>query len=88
MTWPTVPVRIDDGTQAKAIAPYIISASRSTDIPAFYGDWFMRRLDEGYVTWVNPFNRRPQVVSLANARVILAILCERWSWSVMLCAPA
>lgn len=26
----------------------IISVSRRTDIPAFYGDWFMRRLQEGF----------------------------------------
>ena len=69
-TWPRTHIQTGAGP-VDAIAPYIISASRSTDIPAFYGDWFMRRLDEGYVTWVNPFNRRPQVVSLANARVIV-----------------
>lgn len=26
----------------------IISASRRTDIPAFYSDWFINRLTEGY----------------------------------------
>ena len=36
----------------------IISASRRTDIPAFYWDWFCGRLQEGYVDVVNPFNRR------------------------------
>ncbi|MHC4739359.1 MAG: DUF1848 family protein [Planctomycetota bacterium] len=25
----------------------IISVSRRTDVPAFYGDWFMRRQSEG-----------------------------------------
>ncbi len=35
----------------------IISASRRTDIPAFYGDWFMKRIREGYCTVFNPFNR-------------------------------
>jgi len=69
-TWPRVRIQTNAGP-ADAIAPYIISASRSTDIPAFYGDWFMRRLEAGYVKWVNPFNRRPQYVSLANARVIV-----------------
>jgi DNA repair photolyase len=34
----------------------IISASRRTDIPAFYSDWFMRRLRAGFVDVVNPFN--------------------------------
>ncbi|MHC5055855.1 MAG: DUF1848 domain-containing protein [Planctomycetota bacterium] len=28
----------------------IISASRRTDIPAFYGEWFMNRLEAGYCT--------------------------------------
>lgn len=36
----------------------IISASRRTDIPAFYFDWFCQRLKEGYADVVNPFNRR------------------------------
>ncbi len=36
----------------------IISASRRTDIPAFYFDWFCRRLKAGYVDVVNPFNRK------------------------------
>jgi len=34
----------------------IISVSRRTDIPAFYSDWFFRRLDEGFVMTRNPFN--------------------------------
>ncbi len=36
--------------------PKIISASRRTDIPAFYADWFFQRLKEGYVVVRNPFN--------------------------------
>ena len=36
----------------------IISASRRTDIPAFYFDWFCRRLKDGFVDVVNPFNRK------------------------------
>jgi DNA repair photolyase len=34
----------------------IISASRRTDIPAFYADWFMKRVREGFFYRVNPFN--------------------------------
>lgn len=34
----------------------IISASRRTDIPAFYSEWFMNRVREGYFIKVNPFN--------------------------------
>ncbi len=35
----------------------IISASRRTDIPAFFTEWFMQRIREGYCTVANPFNR-------------------------------
>jgi DNA repair photolyase len=34
----------------------IISASRRTDIPAFYTSWFMNRIREGYLFVQNPFN--------------------------------
>jgi hypothetical protein len=34
----------------------IISASRRTDIPAFYAVWFMNRIRAGYCTVPNPFN--------------------------------
>jgi len=33
----------------------ILSASRRTDIPALYGDWFLERLKEGYFLVPNPF---------------------------------
>lgn len=36
----------------------IISASRRTDIPAFYSQWFMNRLREGYCLVPNPYNPR------------------------------
>ena len=36
----------------------IISASRRTDIPAFYAEWFMTRIREGYFHRVNPLNSR------------------------------
>jgi DNA repair photolyase len=34
----------------------IISASRRTDIPAFYSDWLIKRLEEKFVLVQNPFN--------------------------------
>jgi hypothetical protein len=43
---------------------HIISASRRTDIPAFYGRWFMGRLQEGFAGVVNPFGGQRFVVSL------------------------
>ncbi len=36
----------------------IISASRRTDIPSYYGEWFMRRLREGSVFIPNPYNAK------------------------------
>ena len=36
----------------------IISASRRTDIPAFYSPWFFNRIKEGYVLVPNPFNSK------------------------------
>lgn len=42
----------------------IISASYRTDIPTFYGEWFMNRLREGYCKVVNPYNCRISRVAL------------------------
>ncbi len=36
--------------------PMIISASRRTDIPAFYSEWMINRFREGYVHTKNPMN--------------------------------
>lgn len=36
----------------------IISASRRTDIPALYPEWFMNRLVGGEVLVPNPYNRK------------------------------
>lgn len=54
------------------IKPVILSASRSTDIPAFYSEWLMNRLRAGYSKWINPFNRNHiQKILFDNARVIV-----------------
>jgi hypothetical protein len=42
----------------------IISASRRTDIPAFYMPWFMHRLRVGTADYVNPFGGQTCSVSL------------------------
>lgn len=42
----------------------IISASRRTDIPAFFPEWFMSRLREGYTLVRNPFNGKESRVDL------------------------
>lgn len=36
----------------------ILSVSRRTDIPAFYSEWFVKRLKEGFVYSRNPVNRK------------------------------
>ena len=59
------------GETIEAVAPLIISASRSTDIPAFHSEWFMERLKAGYLKWINPFNRQPQYVSFEKVRVVV-----------------
>jgi hypothetical protein len=42
----------------------IISASRRTDIPAFYSQWLMNRLRAGFVRYPNPFSGEIYTVSL------------------------
>lgn len=64
-------ITLEDGTMATAFAPTIVSASRSTDIPAFYADWFFHRLNVGYSTWRNPFNGVKSHVSYQNTRFIV-----------------
>lgn len=62
---------IVDGQPVKAQAPIIVSASRSTDIPAFYADWFFDRLRKGYSAWTNPFNGVKSYVSYDQTRFIV-----------------
>lgn len=64
-------IRNEHGIDVEAIAPVIVSASRSTDIPAFYADWFFNRLDEGYLLWRNPFNGKDSYVSMAHMRFVV-----------------
>jgi DNA repair photolyase len=61
----------DAGARVEAQAPIIISASRSTDIPAFYAKWFINRLKKGYVVWYNPFNQQPIYVSFSSCKAIV-----------------
>jgi hypothetical protein len=75
--WEKVPISVTDLADLpetrtmEAIAPLIVSASRSTDIPAFYGDWFMARLRAGYVRWKSPFGGKSFYVSFEKARVFV-----------------
>lgn len=42
----------------------IVSASYRTDIPAFYADWFARRLQEGRASYRNPYSGRRHTLRL------------------------
>ena len=64
-------ITLPDGTSVEAQTPVIVSASRSTDIPAFYSDWFIKRWEAGYLKWTNPFNGKPLYVSFANTRAVV-----------------
>lgn len=64
-------ITTDSAEQVEALAPVIISASRSTDIPAFYAKWFFNRLAKGYCTWYNPFNQQKMYISFRNCRVVV-----------------
>ena len=61
----------DEGIMVEAQTPIIVSASRSTDIPAFYADWFFERLRRGYSVWTNPFNGTPLYVAYQNTQFIV-----------------
>lgn len=69
--WEKAEIKTDEGEKQTGIAPLIISASRSTDIPAFYSTWFANRLKAGYCKWINPFNRKAQYVSFEKTRFIV-----------------
>lgn len=67
----TISMHDDSGAEVTAQAPLIISASRASDIPAFYADWFFRRLEKGHVRWRNPFSGQDSYVSFGNTRFIV-----------------
>jgi len=71
MQWKKEKIIITNGTEVDAQAPIIISASRSTDIPTFYSNWFINRWEAGYLKWINPFNGKPFYVSFKNTRVVV-----------------
>ncbi len=67
-----IKITLEDGkTMVEAQAPIIVSASRSTDIPAFYCDWFFHRLKVGYSAWTNSFNGVKMYISYAKTRFIV-----------------
>ncbi len=70
--WEKDKLALSDGRKVDAFCPVIVSASRATDIPAFFSEWFLKRLLAGYVRWTNPFNaNQVQYVSFKRTRVIV-----------------
>ena len=67
----TIDITTESGETVRAQAPVIVSASRATDIPAFYADWFFDRLEKGYSVWTNPFNGAKSYVSYARTRLVV-----------------
>ena len=53
------------------LTPVIISSSRETDIPAFYADWFVSRLHEGWCGWKNTYSGIVHKVSFDKTRMIV-----------------
>ena len=52
--------------------PLIVSASRATDIPAFYANWFFTALKQGQVLRINPFNPHQRfVVDFSQTKLIV-----------------
>lgn len=47
----------------------IVSASYRTDIPAFYGNWFVNRLRAGFCRTINPYDRRVAILPLTREAV-------------------
>lgn len=70
-TWKKENLPRENGEIVSMQVPEIISASRSTDIPAFYADWFFHRMKVGYSAWTNPFNGVKGYVSYKNTRFIV-----------------
>ncbi len=64
-------IQRENGEMVPAQFPVIVSASRSTDIPGFYSDWFLHRLKVGYSAWTNPFNGVKYYISYRDTRLIV-----------------
>ncbi len=55
----------------------IISASRRSDIPAFYTRWLLERLEAGFCEWIHPFGGSVQRVSLQPRDCLAIVLWTR-----------
>ena len=70
-SWKHIEITTDNGNTVDAVSPYILSVSRSTDIPTSYMEWFIARLKAGYCSWRNPFNNQVSYVSFNDCRFVV-----------------
>lgn len=62
----------------------IISASRRTDIPFYFADWFYNRIEEGFCTVPNPFNaEQTYLVDLMPEKVTAIVFWTRNAYPLM-----
>lgn len=62
----------------------IISASRRTDIPAYYSEWFYNRIEDGFCTVPNPFNpKQISFVDLTPGEVTAIVFWTRNAYPLM-----
>jgi len=54
----------------------VLSASRRTDIPAFYMDWFMDRIEKDFFETVNPYNQKKTIIPATPDHVHIIVF---WS---------
>lgn len=47
----------------------VLSASRRTDIPAFYLDWFMKCIDQGYFEVINPYTKKIRTIDATPSMI-------------------
>jgi hypothetical protein len=62
---------LPDGSSVPASAPFIISASRATDIPAFHLSWLLNRIKDGFAARINPHSGRPYFISFYRCKGIV-----------------
>ncbi|GAK51928.1 hypothetical protein Despr_2000 [Candidatus Moduliflexus flocculans] len=55
----------------------VISVSRRTDVPAWYADWFMKRIRAGFAQYRNPFGGQTHEVSLRPEDVMAFVFWSR-----------
>lgn len=70
-SWEKGELVLPDGQTVEATFPVIISASRATDLPAFYAERFMADLRAGWTQWRNPFNGVLSYIGFAKTRLIV-----------------